>query len=131
MNRFQRFEDIDTSGEQPLPRPPSSVTVIVWDIGPQLPADVPQRPDSSATPAQQEDYQADISAYVAAVFRYKRERQEFEQKYKGPVEIQADSVSAREFKERSPERYLDFLPSGVKPGPHVGANRIRIGGGHD
>ena len=107
------------------------MSVLLFDIGPQLPAPAPTPPAGKATPAQQAAYEEDVAAYVAAVLRYRRERQEFEQKYQGPVEIQADPVSAREFKERSPERYLDFLPSGVKPGPHAGANRIRIGGGHE
>ena len=65
MNRFQRFEDIDTSGE--LPRPPASVTTTVWDLGPQLPASVPQRPEPTAVPARWLEFEEDTAHFVALV----------------------------------------------------------------
>jgi hypothetical protein len=118
MNRFQRFEDIDTSGEQPLPRPPASVTVTVWDIGPRLNSAVPKQPDSTAPPGEWEDYETDVSQHVAAVLRYRRERAEFIQKHgSNPIRLELDPVSARECIEHGAGRYVLTLPSGLMLGP--------------
>ena len=101
MNRFQKFEDIDTSGEQPLPRPPASTTVTVLDFGPQLPDVVPQRPEHTAVPARWLDFEEDTAHFVALVLKYRRERAEFVLKHgNDPVKIETDAVSAREMVER-------------------------------
>jgi hypothetical protein len=116
MNRFQRFEDIDTSGEQTLPRPPASVTVTVWDLGPQLLADVPEKPDPAATPSAWQDYETDLSGHIAKVLQYRRLRAEWVQAHGGdPVKIETDPVSAREMIERGGGRYVSTLPLGLMP----------------
>jgi hypothetical protein len=112
MNRFQRFEDIDTSGEQPLPRPPASVTVTVWDLGPQLTAPVPKAPEHTATPAAWADYETDVARHIAAVLKFRREKAEFDQKYDGPVRLALDPTSAREFLARD-SRYVTEPPPGL------------------
>src|SRR6516162_3078218 len=115
MNRFQRVEDPDIAGELALPRPPASTTVTVFDLGPQLPVDVPTRPNPAATPAQQEDYETDVSHYVAKILQYRRERAEFTQKHgNGPIKIATDAVSAREMIDRGAGRYVLKLPAGLK-----------------
>jgi hypothetical protein len=107
MNRFQRFEDIDTSGDQTLPRPPTSTTVTVLDLGPQLPDAVPQRPEPTATPARWLDFEEDTAHFVALVLKFRRERAEFVQKHgSGPVTLDTDPVSAREMVERGDGRYI-------------------------
>ena len=107
MNRFQRFEDIDTSGEQPLLRPPASTTATVLDFGPQFPDVVPQRPEHTAVPARWLDFEEDAAHFVALVLKFRRERAEFVQKHgNGPVKIETDAVSAREMVERGGGRYV-------------------------
>ena len=96
MNRFQRFEDIDTSGDQTLPRPPTSTTVTVLDLGPQLPDAVPQRPEPTATPARWLDFEEDTAHFVALVLKFRRERAEFVQKHgNGPDYIEWQSRDLR------------------------------------
>jgi hypothetical protein len=42
----------------------------------------------------------------------------------GPAQINHWSTDAGDMLERDPERYVEKLPPGVEPGPHVGVNRI-------
>jgi hypothetical protein len=110
MGNFDKALDEDYQNQPVMPAIPPVQAVTLLDWGPQLPAPAPLRPDSTATPAQLEDYEEDVAAYVAAVLKYRRERKEFEHKHGGPVELKLDPLSAREFKERAPERYRDRLP---------------------
>jgi hypothetical protein len=116
MNRFQRFEDIDASGEQPLPRPPASTTAILWDIGPVLNSAVPTRPEPTATPGAWEDYETDVARHVAAVLRYRRERADWIQQHGGgPIRLELDAVSAREALVNGAGQYVSELPLGLMP----------------
>jgi hypothetical protein len=42
----------------------------------------------------------------------------------GPAQIEMDHVHAGDALERDKGRYVAELPVGVRPGPHVGANRV-------
>jgi hypothetical protein len=107
MGHFERFEDIDTSQEPALPRPPAAPTMTVWDLGPQLPDAVPQRPEPTAVPARWLEFEEDTAHFVALVLKFRRERAEFVQKHgNGPVTIEADPVSAREMVDRGAGRYI-------------------------
>jgi hypothetical protein len=44
----------------------------------------------------------------------------------GIAQLQISSVGAREFMDRAPARYVEFLTAGQTPGPKTGANRIII-----
>jgi hypothetical protein len=117
MGHFERFEDADTKQDQGLPRPPASVTITVWDIGPVLTSAVPTRPEPTATPGAWEDYETDVAHHVAMVLKYRREKSEWTQKHGGgPVKLELDPVSARECIERGDGRYVSTLPSGLMQG---------------
>jgi hypothetical protein len=84
-------------GVPSMPAIPPVKPTVIWDIGPRLPATVPQEPDSTATPAQWLDYEEDVAHHVALVLKYRRERAEWVQRHGGgPVKIETDAVSARE-----------------------------------
>jgi hypothetical protein len=111
MGRFDKALDEDYQNQPIMPAIPPVQVVTLIDRGPQLPAPAPTQPDSTATPAQLEDYESDVAAYVASVLKFRRERKEFEHAHgAGPVELKLDPLTAREFKERAPERYRDCLP---------------------
>jgi hypothetical protein len=116
IGHYERFEDFDTAGEQPLPRPPAEVKTVLWDLGPILNSVVPTRPDSTAPPSAWQDYELDLSRHVAAVLRWRREKVEFDQKHGGSVKLELDAASAREALERGAGRYVSPLPPGLKRG---------------
>jgi hypothetical protein len=116
MGHFERFEDADIKQDPIRPIPPAPVAVI-WDIGPQLPAPAPTKPNSTATPAAWLDYEEDVAHHVALVLKYRRERAEWTQKHGGgPVRLELDPVSALEALERGAGQYVSALPSGLMPG---------------
>jgi|SRR6516225_10532058 hypothetical protein len=120
VGHYERLEDFDTSGELALPRPPASVTMTVWDLGPRLNSVVPKQPDPTATPAEWLEYEEDVAHHVASVLKFRREKAEFDQKHEGPVKIETDAVSAREMIERGGGRYVSTLPLGLMPGVRIG-----------
>jgi hypothetical protein len=58
-------------GVPSMPAIPPDRVVTLWDIGPRLPASVPE-PDSTATPAQWADYEEDVAHHVALVLKCAR-----------------------------------------------------------
>jgi hypothetical protein len=111
MGNLNKALDEDYQNQPVMPAIPPAQVVTLLDWGPQLPAPAPKQPDSSATPAELEDHECDVAAYVAAVLQFRRERKEFEHTHPaGSVELKLDPLTAREFKERAPERYRDYPP---------------------
>jgi hypothetical protein len=85
---------------------------------------VPKEPEHTATPAEWEDYETDVSRHIALVLKYRRDRSAWVQKNGGPVKLELDPVSAREALANGAEQYVSELPLGLMPG-------VRVGGGHD
>jgi hypothetical protein len=73
---------------------------------------VPKEPEHTATPAAWEDYEEDTARFIAQIFRFRRERAEFLEKYGGPVKLELDPTSAREFLARD-SRYETEPPPGL------------------
>jgi hypothetical protein len=101
-------------GVPSMPAIPPVKPTVIWDIGPQLPDAVPQRPEHTATPAAWLDYDEDVAHHVALVLKYRRERAEWTQKHGGnPVKLELDAVSAREALANGAGRYVSTLPAGL------------------
>jgi hypothetical protein len=109
--------DEDYQNQPVMPAIPPVKPTVIWDVGPQLSSDVPQRPEHTATPAQWLDYEEDCAHHVALVLKYRRERAEWVQKHGGsPVRLDLDSASAFEALKNGAGRYVTALPSGLMPG---------------
>jgi hypothetical protein len=122
MGHFERFEDDDTKQDQILPIPPVPVALI-WDVGPAMPV-APKEPRKDCSSAEWGDYMDDVRAHAQAMRRFNFEHDAWIAKYRGPAQLELDPLTAREFAERDPKRYLTTLPADIEPGPHRGVNRI-------
>jgi hypothetical protein len=121
MGNFDKALEEDLQNQPVMAAIPPERPVTVFDLGPQLPTDVPKQPDHTATPAAWEDYEEDTARYLAQILRYRRERGEWVQKYGGdPVKLELDHpTSAREFLARD-SRYVTEPPPGL-----MHARRVR------
>jgi|SRR6516164_6148133 hypothetical protein len=117
MGNFDKALDEDFQNQPVMPAIPPVKLTVVWDIGPQLPAPAPTKPNSTATPAAWLDYEEDVAHHVALVLQYRRQRAEWVQRHGGgPVKVETDAVSAREMVERSAGRMVFTLPAGLMLG---------------
>jgi len=106
--------------------PNNNLRVRIWDLGPTAPK-APVRPamPKDLKPGSPEEMVAE-SEFKAALAVFERERDDFARMqrafeswhalYGGPYQIEMWSVNALEAKLRDPDRYVDTLPKGKKPG---------------
>jgi hypothetical protein len=122
MGNFDKALDEDYQNQPVMSAIPPVKPTVIWDIGPQLPSDVPQRPGHSATPEDWMDHEENTARFVAKIFQWRRLRAEWVQKHGGgPVRLDLDPASAREAIERGGGQYVSTLPSGLMPGVRSGA----------
>lgn len=106
----------------------------VWDLGPKRPVApvAPAAPvegkagknaDFALATIEFEDalgtYKEELRAYGVA----KKHYEDWKRNIGGPIELAMNTVLAREAMTRDPERYVDRLPKGVKPGRADAASR--------
>jgi hypothetical protein len=114
MGNFCKALEEDLQNQPVMTAIPPVKPTVIWDIGPRLPATVPQEPEPTATPAAWLDYEEDCARHVALVLKYRRERAEWTQKHGGgPVRLDLDPASAREAIERGGGQYVSTLPAGL------------------
>ena len=126
--------------------------VVLWDIGPQKPAQ-PEKPNAPSGKVGEPAYELakvefddTLQEYKAALEQYRRELKEFQawhKRYGGPYEMfNVWSVDADDHLARDPKRYFVSastrghsgrpnrgLPEGLKPGPAHAENLRRIAQG--
>lgn len=106
--------------------PRNNLMVRIWDLGPKKP-EAPKKPDvpkgKDGDPEfelAKIEFEGALVIYRADLIAYGRARIDYDNwqaNMGGPAELEMWSVGAKDAKARDPDRYVDKLPRGVKPGP--------------